>query len=84
MVHQKHAKLDRGKSTRLQPYTKPDRQPSKTGNKRHSPPKEREQQLVVKCQRVRPENINASNVIWTQQALLRNIYGCANIVCNNK
>lgn len=32
------------------------------------------QQLVVECQMIRPENIQRSNIIWTQQVMLLNMY----------
>lgn len=60
-----------------QHYTKHSRQLSKAGSGRGDP-QGRAHHLVVQCQQVSPENMHASDIMWTQRIILRNvcIYEC--------
>ena len=84
-INYRHAKVDR-EPTRPQPSIKNYRQlrtaQSLSQGKAH--------QLIIKCQVVRPENIQTSTIIYTEQVIVRKTYVYTHMrthihayVCNN-
>jgi hypothetical protein len=61
----RHAKMDRGKTTKPQSYTTNYRKLRKVEDRRNSRPWERIQQLVIQCQMVHPGNVNPSTMKHT-------------------
>ena len=60
-------------SQRAQPYTENSRQLRKAGSGRGDP-QGRAHHLVAQGQQVSPENMHASNTMWTQQIIFKNVW----------
>ena len=71
----RHAKVDRWKTTQPQPYTKNYRQLRNVESGRHSLPEERAHQLVIQYQMVSPANMHRwVNIIQAEWVIISNIH----------
>lgn len=71
--------MDRGESTRLQPYLKNYRELREDGNRRSGLYQGGPHLLVIQYQAVNPQNIYTGSFIWTYQVIFRNIYICVHM-----
>lgn len=65
----RHAKKDRGKPKRTQPYIKHDRQLRNAECRKTSLPQERVHQQIIQYQMANPKNMHISNNIQTEKGL---------------